>query len=58
VITYETDTLRCCYVSKETKKRCTMRGTYDNGAGVLCSRHQQIRQRERANNQPIVRKAK
>jgi hypothetical protein len=56
MIVFEPDTVQCTYVSAETKQRCTMRGTFDNGSGVLCSRHQQIRQRERANNVPIVRK--
>lgn len=52
---YEPDTCRCTAIG-EDKKRCTMRGTHDNGKGVLCTRHHQKALAKKANDTPIVRK--
>jgi len=52
---YEEDNLRCTAM-KDDKKRCTMKGTHDNGAGVLCTRHHQKALVKKANDFPIVRK--
>jgi len=49
------DTCVCTAIG-DNGKRCTMKGTHDNGKGVLCTRHHQKAMAKKANDQPIVRK--
>jgi hypothetical protein len=51
----EPDTCQCTAIGDNGKRR-TMKGTHDNGAGVLCTRHHQKYLVKKANDQPIVRK--
>ncbi len=54
---YELDKLQCT-AKKQDGKRCTRIATHGNGGGVLCERHHQMYLAKKANDSPIVRKAK
>ncbi len=53
----EPDTLTCT-ARTERGTRCTLPGTHSNGGGVLCERHHRQMLVKKANDAPIVRKAK
>ena len=57
MICYEEDKIQCQELT-DMKKRCSRIGTHSGGGKIRCERHHQIFVRDRANAQPIVRKAK
>ncbi len=54
---YEEDRLQC-QAKTDRGTRCTLIATHGNGKSVLCERHHRQMLVKKANDAPIVRKAK